>query len=478
MRLGEFFVNKGLINPKQLEEALRGQLIFGGHLGTCLIEMGYIDEHTLGRTLAELFGVDYAPPHFLNDIPKSVIDLLPRRLAEKLHAVPFERKDKSLHVAMIDPKNLPALDELAFATGHRINPWVSPEARIFQVLERYYEVPRRQRYITVCQDMDRPGAEKSGRVATMPERDAFGSAYAPPPHLTDLTLAIEPPPGEEAEQGYGIPSATPMAAAPNAPSAAPPVAPPAASPAMPSAMSPVGPPANGPAAPPAAEPSIASRRRASAAHPPVSAAPPPAPVASASLPYARAMTTSGRLSPAFAAPVDRTHHDVLTDLFCAAENASDLAEIALNHATRTLSRSALFLVKGTMATLWRWKVNGPATAPITPVNLSVTSDPPFDLLLGREHFQGALPPNPKLTALYGPLGVDVPSEIVLIPGYLEDRLVVLLYGDGAGGPVRADVSDLDLLVRKVACALQLVLIKKKLRSLERRALGESPEKVA
>jgi len=510
VRLGEFFVKKGLINPKQLEEALRGQLIFGGHLGTCLIEMGYIDEHTLGRTLAELFGVDYAPPHFLNDIPKSVIDLLPRRLAEKLHAVPFERKEKSLHVAMIDPKNLPALDELAFATGHRINPWVSPEARIFQVLERYYEVPRRQRYITVCQDMDRPGAEKSGRVATMPARDAFGSAYAPPPHLTDLTLAIEPAPGEEAEQGYGIPSATPMAAAPNAPSAAPPVAPPAASPAaplaaspaatsattsavpsavpfaaapaaapaMPSAMSPVAPPATGPAAPPAAEPSIASRRRASAAHPPVSAAPPPAPVASASLPYARAMTTSGRLSPAFAAPVDRTHHDVLTDLFCAAENASDLAEIALNHATRTLSRSALFLVKGTMATLWRWKVNGPAAAPITPVNLSVTSDPPFDLLLGREHFQGTLPPNPKLTALYGPLGVDAPSEIVLIPGYLEDRLVVLLYGDGAGGPVRADVSDLDLLVRKVACALQLVLIKKKLRSLERRALGESPEKVA
>src|SRR5947207_8257895 len=52
VRLGEFFVTKGLINPKQLEEALRGQLIFGGHLGTCLIEMGFIDEHTLGRALA------------------------------------------------------------------------------------------------------------------------------------------------------------------------------------------------------------------------------------------------------------------------------------------------------------------------------------------------------------------------------------------------------------------------------------------
>jgi hypothetical protein len=165
--LGEFFVRRA-DQPNQLEEALRGQLIFGGHLGTCLIEMGFIDEHTLGKTLAEMFGVDYAPPHFLNDIPKSIIDLLPRRLAEKLHAVPFERKDKSLHVAMIDPKNLPALDELAFATGHRINPWVSPEARIFQVLERYYEVPRRQRYISVCQDMDR--LARTGPAASPPCR--------------------------------------------------------------------------------------------------------------------------------------------------------------------------------------------------------------------------------------------------------------------------------------------------------------------
>jgi hypothetical protein len=215
-----------------------------------------------------------------------------------------------------------------------------------------------------------------------------------------------------------------------------------------------------------------------AAHPPASSAPPPAPAVSPSLPYARAMTPSGRIATSFTETGDRTHQDVLTDMLCAAENASDLAELALNHATRTLSRCALFLVKGTIATLWKWKSNGPATAPIVPVSLSVTSDPPFDLLLGREHYEGALPPNPKLTALYGPLGVDSPSEIVLVPGYLEDRLVVVLYGDGGGGPVRADLPDLDLLVRKVACALQLVLIKKKVRSLERRPPADSSDKVA
>jgi hypothetical protein len=172
------------------------------------------------------------------------------------------------------------------------------------------------------------------------------------------------------------------------------------------------------------------------------------------------------------------HQNVLSDLFCAAENASDLADIALNHAMRSMSRSALFLVKGTTASLWRWKANGPAIPPITPIDLSVTDDPPFDLLLGHEFYQGVLPHNPKLTALYGPLGVDVPSEVLLIPGYLEDRLVVVFYGDGAGGPVRADIADLDLLVRKLACALQLILIKKKVRSLERIAGSGSAEKIA
>ena len=465
MKLGEFFVKKRLINPAQLEEALRGQLIFGGHLGTCLIEMGFIDEHTLGKTLAEMFGVDYAPPHFLNDIPKSVIDLLPRRLAEKLHAVPFEKKDKSLHVAMIDPKNLPALDELAFATGHRIRPWVSPEARIFQVLERYYEVPRRQRYITVCQDMDHPGADKSGRVATMPSRDAFGSAYAPPPHLAEIAQVADLAPGEEPEQGYGIPSATPLAAKPPAPSKTP---------AAPS-VSPTGVTATPPPAAPSRAPAAAAMPAARPPAPPVRApetpARPPAPPVSPSLTYARALAPS-------APPSTHDHQDILSDLLCAAENASDLAEIALKHATRTLPRSALFLVKGTTATLWRWKANGPASVPVMSISLSVTDDPPFDLLLGREFYQGALPHNPKLAAFYGPLGVDLPSEVVLVPGYLEDRLVVVLYGDGSGGPVRADIPDLDLLVRKLACALQVVLLKKKVRSLERRSPSESPDKAA
>jgi hypothetical protein len=393
VKLGEFFVKKGVITQAQLEEALKAHLIFGGHLGTCLIEFGFVDEPTLGRTLAELFGVDYAPPQFLTDIPKSTIDLLPKRLAEKHQAVPFQRRDKTLHVAMINPKNLPALDEIAFATGLKISPWVSPEVRIFQVLERYYDLPRRQRYISVCQNLDasEPGARSA--PATVPAREAHGSAYAATPYLSALGPAVEPG-GED-----GIPSAPPMHARPSP-------------------------------------------------------------------------TPSHSHNPSHADP-----QAALSDALCHAESASDIAAAALDHASRSLARSAFFLVKGTTATLWRWSGPGWEAARGSTVNLSVTSDPPFDLLLGRDHYLGPLPGTMRHRAFYEPLGVNPPSDVLLIPGYLDDRLIVVLYGDGGAGPLRPNVVDLDLLVRKLACSLQLVLIKKKIRSLEPAARSPEDETV-
>jgi len=158
MKLGERFIQQGLLTQAQLEAALKAQLIFGGHLGTVLLEFGHVDEHTLGKTLAKIFNVDYAPPNLFTDIPKTIIDLVPKRLVEKHHAVPFDKRDRHLAVAMIDPKDLQAIDEISFATGHTIHPWVAPEARIFQVMERYYDLPRRHRYISVCQTLDAEGA--------------------------------------------------------------------------------------------------------------------------------------------------------------------------------------------------------------------------------------------------------------------------------------------------------------------------------
>lgn len=207
MRLGEHFIQKGIITKQQLEQALRAQLIFGGHLGTCLMEMGLVDEQLLGESLAAIFGVRYAPPGLFSDIPRSVIETMTQRLVEKYHAVPFERTNRMLHVAMIDPKNLPALDEISFATACKIEPWVAPEARIFQVMERYYDIPRRQRYIAVCQDMEGGvGGNRQRGPAPEGPRPGLANAYAKPPYLEALERSQEP--ASVPAPSSGIPAST------------------------------------------------------------------------------------------------------------------------------------------------------------------------------------------------------------------------------------------------------------------------------
>src|SRR6185436_16473348 len=69
-----------------------------------------------------------------------------------------------LDVAMIDPKIPKALEELREASGFAIRSWIAPEVRIFEAMERYYDVPRRVRYVTLCRTLDR-GRPASQRAA-------------------------------------------------------------------------------------------------------------------------------------------------------------------------------------------------------------------------------------------------------------------------------------------------------------------------
>jgi len=160
-RLGDRLIAKGAITQKQLDQALNAQLIVGGHLGTCLIELGMIDESALGVALSEAFGVPHAPAEALQDIAESTIALVSAKVAEEYKVIPFRMTDKVLHMAMVDPANLPMLDALSFATDRRIVPWVAPVLRIYQALEHYYGVLRRLRYIGICNALDGFAAERA-----------------------------------------------------------------------------------------------------------------------------------------------------------------------------------------------------------------------------------------------------------------------------------------------------------------------------
>ncbi len=163
-RLGEILVESGRITEAQLHRALTAQLVFGGHLGTTLLELGYLTEQALGTTLSSIFGVPYADYERLSKIPYAVIRCLPAKMVEKHKVLPLSLEGRTLRLAMIDPKNLMALDEISFVTGYHIEPWVSPEINILQALEFYYNLRRSQRYVTLAREMSR----QRSRTESMP----------------------------------------------------------------------------------------------------------------------------------------------------------------------------------------------------------------------------------------------------------------------------------------------------------------------
>jgi len=146
-RLGELLITKNLLTQAQLEEALQAQVIFGGKIGTILIEMGLISEDALAEILAQLLSFPCAKPGQLQKIPEDVIKIISPEMAEKNKVVPVSVSGKKLTLAMEDPSNLKAIDDISFRTGYIILPILALEVRLVFALEKYYDVKRTMRYI-------------------------------------------------------------------------------------------------------------------------------------------------------------------------------------------------------------------------------------------------------------------------------------------------------------------------------------------
>lgn len=149
LKLGELLIKEGLLTNEQLEEALKCQVIFGIKLGSSLIELGMIDEKNLVRLLSKKLGVPAATHKDLQEVSFSTYSLLPAAVAEKYRVIPFRHENKRLSVAMSDPTDFKAIDELAFITGNIIQPFIAPDMHIAFALEKYYQIARDMRYLRV-----------------------------------------------------------------------------------------------------------------------------------------------------------------------------------------------------------------------------------------------------------------------------------------------------------------------------------------
>jgi hypothetical protein len=244
-KLGAFLVRKALITKDDLEEALGSQRIYGGRLGTNLIEVGALDIEVLSKALGEQRGYPVATVAELAAVTSATLKLVTAELASKHQALPLVLEGRRMKVAMAAPYDPQHIDGLSFALGLRVVPVIVPELRLFFEQERRYGIKREERYIRL-----------EGEGGTLPpgvarERRRFAPKVVTKPDAIGAEISFEQMFGTAAP----APAAQPTAAAPG--SAAAPAAAPAPKPAVTApaaAAAAPRPPAAAPAAPAAAAP--------------------------------------------------------------------------------------------------------------------------------------------------------------------------------------------------------------------------------
>jgi hypothetical protein len=146
-KLGELLKEVGLIDDFQLQSALSHQRNWGGKLGAILVELEFLSEENVARVIAEKMRMPYANL-FEPEIPESIIRLIKEDVAKKYVVVPVKKEAGRIVVAMSDPLDMEAIDELRFITGLNIAPALALESELKQAIRKYYdheEVMRKQR---------------------------------------------------------------------------------------------------------------------------------------------------------------------------------------------------------------------------------------------------------------------------------------------------------------------------------------------
>ena len=136
-KLGELLLKNNLITSQQLEKALDDQKATGGRLGDSLIKLGLVQEGELVGFLSKQYGM---PSINLAEIKISpeVLKIIPNDVAIKYQVIPVSLRNSTLIVAMVDPSNIFAIDDIKFLTGHRIEPMIASESSMAQALDMYY----------------------------------------------------------------------------------------------------------------------------------------------------------------------------------------------------------------------------------------------------------------------------------------------------------------------------------------------------
>lgn len=136
-RLGAMLVSSGLITDDQLKKALSAQKTEGGRLGSILVKLGFVQEDKLMTFLSKQYGVPYVDLSKF-EINPAVIKHIPADVAQKYRIMPINRAGATITIAMVDPSNIFAIDDIKFMTGYNVEAVVATEGAIVEAIKKYY----------------------------------------------------------------------------------------------------------------------------------------------------------------------------------------------------------------------------------------------------------------------------------------------------------------------------------------------------
>ena len=191
VRLGELLTKASLISQDQLKEALRVQKETGGKLGETLIKLAFVSEEDITECLSQQFGVPSINlAHF--EIDGSVIKLIPGDVARKYNILPVNKTGATITIAMADPTNVFAMDDIKFMTGYNVEPVVASELGIKAAIDTYYGTTSSLELKKVMEDLQ---TQETADLEVLEEEEeldvtalAEGAEEAPVVKLCNLIL--------------------------------------------------------------------------------------------------------------------------------------------------------------------------------------------------------------------------------------------------------------------------------------------------
>src|SRR6185436_13440371 len=137
VRLGELLLREKRVTPVQLQEALNHQRLNGGRLGSSLVKLGILTDEDIAAAISRQVGVPAINLREI-DLDPAVVRLVSGESALKYNVLPVARTGTTLTLAMADPTNVFAMDDIKFMTGLHVEPVVASEAAIRDAISRYF----------------------------------------------------------------------------------------------------------------------------------------------------------------------------------------------------------------------------------------------------------------------------------------------------------------------------------------------------